>query len=178
MDFINTFGKLVSRMSIYSAYFPSVLIAQGILETDHGRSMLSTLHNNYFGIKAGSQWQGQTVNMNTGEVFGGQAVTVAADFRKYNSVEDSISDRINWMKKMPIYNLVGEARTPETQAQEIQNAGYATDPNYSNKLISLIEKYDLKQFDKNRNSMKNLNLAIAILLMASAALSIYKTVKY
>ena len=165
-------------MSIYSAYFPSVLVAQGILETNHGRSTLSVLHNNYFGIKAGSSWEGETVNMNTGEVFNGQSVTVAADFRKYRSIEDSISDRISWMQKTQRYAAVGNANTPEAQAQALYDAGYATDPNYANKLISLINQYDLKKFDKNRDDMKNLNLAIAVLLLSSAILTIYKTLKY
>jgi flagellum-specific peptidoglycan hydrolase FlgJ len=177
-SFINWFGGLVSRISENSAYFPSVLIAQGILESNYGKSSLSVIHNNFFGIKAGESWTGSTVNMSTGEVFNGQSVTIQDEFRVYKEPEQSIKDRINWMMNSSRYNGVKAATTPEAQAQAIQSASYATDPNYSSKLIALIDKYNLKQFDQNRDTMKNISIAISVLLIAAAALTIYKTVKY
>lgn len=176
--YINWFGGLVSRMSESSAYFPSVLIAQGILESNYGKSSLAAIHNNHFGIKAGTSWTGDSVNMSTGEVFNGQSVTIKDDFRKYCCVELSIKDRINWMMRSSRYNNVKAATTPQAQAQAIQAAGYATDPDYANKLISIIDKYDLKQFDQNRDTMKNISLAISVLLIAAAILTMYKTLKY
>nr|WP_253916421.1 glucosaminidase domain-containing protein [Lentimicrobium sp. S6] len=165
-------------MTENSAYFPSVLIAQGILESNYGRSRLSAIHHAYFGIKAGSQWKGKTVNLSTGEVINGNSVTITDDFRVYESPEQSIKDRINWMMDFDRYNEVEEAKTPEAQAIAIQNAGYATDPNYANKIINIIDSNNLKQFDKNRDIMKNISLAISILLLTAAALTMYKTLKY
>ncbi len=177
-NFVDWFGGLVSRVSENSAYFPSVLIAQGILESSYGKSKLSAIHNNYFGIKAGSQWHGNTVDLNTGEVFNGESVIINDTFRVYSEPEMSIKDRINWMAKSERYNKVALANTPEDQANEIQNAGYATDPNYSDKLKSIIDKYKLKQFDKNKEKMKNISIAISVLLIAAAGLTMYKTLKY
>lgn len=178
ITFVNWFGGLVSRVSENSAYFPSVLIAQGILESNYGKSILSKNHNNYFGIKTGSSWKGDSVNMNTGEVFDNKEVIVNDAFRAYNNPESSIKNRIEWMMNEDRYSNVKEASTPNSQAQAIQNAGYATDPNYSNKLISIIEKYDLTKFDKNRNIMKNISIAVSVLLITAAALTMYKTLKY
>lgn len=177
-SFINWFGSIVSRMTENSAYFPSVLMAQGILETDYGRSILSNVHNAYFGIKAGSQWNGNSINLNTGEVINGESVIIQDNFRVYDSPEQSVKDRINWMMDFDRYNEVEEAKTPEAQAIAMQNAGYATDPNYANKLINIINRNNLKQFDKNRDIMKNISLAISILLLTAAALTMYKTLKY
>lgn len=177
-QFINWFGGLVSRMSENSVYFPSVLIAQAVLETSYGKSELSSKYHNYFGIKAGSSWKGHTVNMATGEVFDGESVTIQDDFRSYEDPDQSIKDRIDWMIRTDLYKEVGLANTPEAQAEAIQEAGYATDPNYSNKLINLIHRYDLKQFDQNRDLMKNISIAISILLLTAAALTMYKALKY
>jgi len=177
-QFINWFGSMVSRMSENSVYLPSVLIAQAVLETSYGKSKLSADHHNYFGIKAGSTWKGETVNMSTGEVFNGQSVIIQDNFRSYLNPEQSIKDRINWMKDEDLYKQVELNHTAEDQARAIQQAGYATDPNYSNKIINLIDRYDLKQFDKNRDNMKNLSIAISILLITAAALTMYKAIKY
>lgn len=178
VQFINWFGGMVIRLTENSDYFPSVLIAQAALETSYGNSDLSSTYHNYFGIKAGSTWKGETVNMSTGEVFNGQSVTIQDHFRAYSDPEQSIKDRINWMLEKDLYNQVKIALSPESQAAAIQEAGYATDPNYSNKLIHLIHRYDLKQFDKNRDVMKNLSIAISLLLITAAALTMYKAVKY
>lgn len=177
-QFINWFGGLVSRMAENSVYYPSVLIAQGILETNYGKSELSSKHHNYFGIKVGRSWKGDSVNMITGEVFNGQSVMIQDHFRSYTHPEQSIKDRITWMRETDLYNQVELKSTPEEQAKAIQEAGYATDPNYSNKIIQIINRYDLKQFDKNRDIMKNISIAISILLITAAALTMYKAIKY
>lgn len=176
--FVNWFGAIVSRKTEFSAYFPSVIIAQGILEGNQGKSVLSSVYNNHFGIKTGSRWKGESVNLSTGEVVNGQNIIIQDNFRVYDNPEQSVGDRINWMMSTNRYNKVKEARTPELQAREIQNAGYATDPNYANKLINIIESKNLKQFDQNRDTMKNISLAISILLLVAAALTMYKTLKY
>lgn len=176
--FLATFGKKVSRAAAGTPYFASVLIAQAAQETGWGKSTLSALHNNYFGLKAGSKWKGATVNMNTGEVFNGKAFTVKSNFRKYPTIEAGVQDRISWMYSLNRYNAVAAATTPEEQARALQACGYATDPNYANNLINLIYKHNLKNFDKMSKEFKNIELAGILASLLVVVLSIVKFIKY
>lgn len=177
-SFIAEVGNRIARASIGTGYFPSVIIAQSILESSWGKSILANQYNNLFGIKTGTNWQGDAVNLQTGEVFNGQAVLIIDAFRVYSNWDESIQDRINWMREIPRYANVEALTTPQMQARELQNAGYATDPNYANKLIQLINDYDLIQYDKNKQSMKTIDITIAALLIVVALLGIYKTLNY
>lgn len=177
-DFIETVGNTIARATIGTGYLPSVLIAQGILESDWGNSVLSNKYNNLFGIKAGSTWKGQTVDLQTGEVYNGKEVLIYDAFRVYSNWEKSIKDRVEWMRETPRYSGVELLDSPETQVRELQNAGYATDPNYANKVIQLINDYDLKQYDKNKHIMKTINITIAVLIFVVAILGLYKNLKY
>lgn len=177
-EFISEVGSPIARASIGTGYFPSVLIAQAILESNWGNSTLTKQYNNLFGIKAGSTWQGQTVDLQTGEVYDGKEVFIYDAFRVYETKEKSIQDRISWMQETQRYAGIELLSTPEMQAREIQNSGYATDPSYSDKLIQLINDYDLKQYDKNKTIMKAINITVAVLLLIVAVLGIYKNLKY
>lgn len=177
-DFILTVGNKAARATIGTGFFPSVLIAQAILESSWGDSILASKYNNLFGLKAGTSWEGKTVNLQTGEVFDGESVLILDAFRVYDNWEKSIKDRINWMRETSRYANVEVLDTAEYQAKELQNAGYATDPNYANKLIQIIYDYDLIQYDKNKQSMKTINIIVAVLLLIIAVLGIYKNLKY
>ena len=177
-EFISEVGNTIARASIGTGYFPSVIIAQAILESNWGNSTLTKSYNNFFGIKAGSTWQGQTVDMQTGEVFDGKEVLIYDAFRVYETKEKSIKDRISWMQETQRYAGVEILDTPELQVKEIQRSGYATDPNYADKIIQLINDYDLIQYDKNKQIMKAINITIAVLLLVVALLGIYKNLKY
>jgi len=127
-------------------FFPSVLIAQAALESNWGLSSLAAKYNNYFGIKAGSSWTGQTVNMKTNEVFNGLNTTISSDFRVYNSLLDSVRDR-NKLLSTSRYAAVKQAQTPLEQIQAIKNSGYATALNYVNSIVSTINANSLLKFD-------------------------------
>lgn len=149
-QFIEKAKKEVLASNLSGALFPSLAIAQAALESGYGKSGLAAKHNNYFGIKASSSWKGPVVNMKTGEVLNKQAVVVNANFRVYTSLTDSIADRNNFLEKNSRYRLNGvfDAKTPEDQARALQKSGYATDPNYANKLIAIIKQWNLKEVDK------------------------------
>ena len=70
----------LSDMDDLGGFFKSVIIAQAAIESNWGRSVLSSRYNNFFGIKAGKSWKGKTVNMKTGEVFDGKQVTINSNF--------------------------------------------------------------------------------------------------
>ena len=159
--------------------FPSVKMAQAILESSWGESDLSVLYNNFFGIKAGSKWRGPVANMATLEYYGTNArpeIDPDELFRvylqdPYNSFRDHT--------RLLIENFPEALTqpTPYSQAIVLQEGGYATDPNYANKLVQIIEKYELFKLDEKKKIMKNLEIAKAMLLMALLAISVVQILK-
>ncbi|MFM1655527.1 glycoside hydrolase family 73 protein [Brevibacillus sp. B_LB10_24] len=127
----------------------SLTIAQAILESSWGKSGLTVKANNLFGIK-GTGPAGN-VSMPTKEYSGGQWITVNANFRKYNNWGESIADHsaliLNGTRDKPTryHGVLGVDY--KTACNAIWQGGYATDPQYPQKLISLIEQYNLQQFD-------------------------------
>lgn len=153
-DFIKDFAPVVRAASKGTGLFPSVFMAQAILESadSQGRPAMSSLTrsaNNFFGIKADKSWTGDFVTKPTTEYINGQKVTVQAKFRKYTNPEDSFFDRVNFLKKMKRYTTGGvfTASSPSEQTAALQRSGYATDPKYAALLDSLIKKYDLTSLD-------------------------------
>ena len=144
-DFINRIWNEIKGEEM-DGFFPSVLIAQAALESNWGKSQLASKYNNYFGIKAASNWTGKTVNLKTGEVFGGQNVTINSDFRVYDSLIESVRDRNRFLSTTR-YATVRHAATPYEQVQAIKNSGYATALNYVSALMSIITANHLTKFD-------------------------------
>lgn len=137
----------LSDMDDLGGFFKSVIIAQAAIESNWGRSVLSSRYNNFFGIKAGKSWKGKTVNMKTGEVFDGKQVTINSNFRVYDSLADSIRDR-NRLLRMPRYKAVEAAATPREQAEAIKSAGYCTATNYVSSIMATIAANNLTCYDK------------------------------
>jgi len=125
----------------------SVTLAQAMLESGSGKSGLATKGNNFFGIKG--EGPAGHVTMPTKEFLNGKWVTVNANFRKYNSPAESFADHGKFLRDNKRYaNAFKHTGNAEQFAREIHKAGYATDPEYSNKLISIINKYGLERFDQ------------------------------
>jgi len=98
--------------------------------------------NNYFGIKAGPGYSGPTTGgMSTWEVVNGQAVPATADFRAYDSPADSYADFARFLQENPRYQYAMEVLKDHQNwkwfVQELNKAGYATDPEWANKIISI-----------------------------------------
>ncbi|MCO7518268.1 MULTISPECIES: flagellar assembly peptidoglycan hydrolase FlgJ [unclassified Pseudomonas] len=121
---------------------PRYLVAQAALETGWGKSVMrnpdgSSSHN-LFGIKATGNWQGGEARAITSEFRGGQFVKETAAFRSYDSYQDSFHDLVSLLQNNSRYkDAVGSADKPEQFARELQKAGYATDPDYARKIISI-----------------------------------------
>lgn len=127
----------------------SVTLAQAILESDWGRSKLTVEAKNLFGIKAlrGAGTAG-VYHINTWEVIDGENVTVMAAFKAYTTLADSIVDHGRWFIENSRYRRALQVKDdPRAFARAINEAGYATDPNYAPKLIALMDKYDLYAYD-------------------------------
>ena len=136
---------------------PSITAAQAILESGWGSSELAKApNNNLFGIKDSEDWNGEIVTVPTQEYVNGDYIKINAAFRKYTSWNDSVVDHAKfftsteWRKNN--YRKVVNETDYRIAAQELKNAGYATDPGYAGKLISLIEAYKLYEWDEMSNN--------------------------
>jgi mannosyl-glycoprotein endo-beta-N-acetylglucosaminidase/stage II sporulation protein P len=155
-EYINTFKDAVIRSVKGTGLFPSVKMAQAILESSTskgvpGGSTLTIKAKNHFGIKADKKWDGEKFAIKTREVINGQNVMVDALFRKYDTDLSSFVDHTLFLKNNSRYFKAGvfNAATPESEAAALQKAGYSTDPNYAKTLNALINKHNLKELDAN-----------------------------
>jgi flagellar protein FlgJ len=121
---------------------PRYLVAQAALETGWGKSVMrqpdgSSSHN-LFGIKASKNWTGDSARAITSEFRNGEMVKETAEFRSYASYRDSFHDLVNLLQSNNRYqDVLKSADNPEQFVRELQKAGYATDPNYANKISQI-----------------------------------------
>lgn len=129
----------------------SLTIAQAILESSWGKASIG---NNIFGIKASTNWKGKTKTVKTHEYIKGIKTAIDAKFRDYDSIEDSIKDHTSLFVRLDRYKAIIGEKDYKLACVYVQKAGYATDPNYSTKLVSLIEMYKLNRFDSVTHNTK------------------------
>jgi flagellum-specific peptidoglycan hydrolase FlgJ len=145
-DFINLIGPLAQTDMVQSKILASLTLAQACLESDFGTSEISQKSKNLFGIK-GTGPTGSDTYPTTEYDDKGNTYVIQAEFRRYNTWEESISDHSGLFHRLDCYsNLIGETDF-KTVCQKVHDDGYATDPNYPNSLISLIEQYELWRWD-------------------------------
>lgn len=151
-DFINRLKAPIEKVSRQNHLYPSVMMAQAIVESDFGQSTLSTDANNYFGIKG--TYDGHSVTMETGEYSSkGKHYMTAAQFKQYPSAEASIRDNAYLLRHGTLTDPDYYAETWTTNAVISSDAAmalattYATDMDYGNKLNAVIVKYDLNRLD-------------------------------
>ena len=149
--FINDTADIVISACKNMPLFPSVCMAQLILESGWGKHHAGGA-NNYFGIKATGKttpyWTGESTKADTLEVINGKTIKIKDGFRKYANMEQSIKDRNHLLTMNKRYAKALTMTTAEEQIKEIHRAGYATDPQYSFKIINMIYKYKLKKLDE------------------------------
>ncbi|MEO8793958.1 MAG: glucosaminidase domain-containing protein [Daejeonella sp.] len=127
----------------------SITLAQGLLESGNGNSSLAREANNHFGIKCNSEWRGKTILRDDDRV--------DDCFRVYNNAEESFRDHTEFLKRKR-YAFLFELNKDDYKgwAYGLKQAGYATNPKYPELLISLIERYDLQQFDRGENQFEKI----------------------
>lgn len=147
--FIEMIGRMAQEDMRKSRILASVTIAQAILESGWGTSELCLNANALFGIKADARWGGKVYSKETKECYDGVNYTaVTALFRAYESWEESVRDHSAFLTASQRYAaVIGETDYKEA-CQALKAAGYATDPAYPKKLISLIDQYNLTAYDK------------------------------
>jgi len=148
--FIESIAPAAQQMQKQYGVFASISIAQAILESDWGNSELSAVYNNLYGMKGVNPEN--TVLLSTQEFSKGEWVTIQANFRVYDSWAASVQDHALLITNGTTWNAnqyapVLQAQTYREAAVALQDCGYATDPGYAEKLISVIEQNALYSYD-------------------------------
>lgn len=142
--FINRMSGPAQSAASATGVPAKLILGQAALESGWGRREIShadgsTTHN-VFGVKAGANWKGPVAEITTTEYVDGQPQKVRAKFRAYGSYEEAFSDYANLLSKNPRYAPVLSANNAEDAARGLQRAGYATDPQYGEKLVRIMRK--------------------------------------
>ena len=146
--FIQEIGRLAALDMRKSGVLASLTTAQAILESNWGTSGLTVRANALFGIKAGASWRGKVYSSTTKECYDGvNPVEITALFRAYGSWAESVSDHSALLTRNARYKAVVGERDYRAACHAVKAAGYATDPDYAEKLIRVIEEYGLTAYD-------------------------------
>jgi peptidoglycan hydrolase FlgJ len=142
-QFVAQHRQAAQQVARESGIPASFMIGQAAHETGWGRSEIrnadgSNAHN-LFGIKAGPGWKGKVAEITTTEYVNGEPRKVTAKFRAYDSYAESFRDYARLISQSPRYSQVmGSLHSPQAFSAQLQNAGYATDPQYASKLSRVI----------------------------------------
>ena len=141
--YIKTYSALAIEQQKKYKIPASITLAQGLLESGAGQSDLARRSNNHFGIKCHSDWRG-------GRVYHDDDLRGEC-FRKYKRVEDSYEDHSKFLKRSR-YDRLFQLKITDYKgwARGLQKCGYATDRAYANKLIKVIEDYELYRYDTGK----------------------------
>lgn len=142
-EFVRQLLPLAERAAESSGINPQVMVAQAALETGWGRHMIrgeaDSPSFNLFGIKADKRWDGASVNIATTEFREGVPLKERASFRAYPDYEASFRDYVAFLESSPRYqHVLAAADDPEQFAERLQEAGYATDPHYGEKIRRIL----------------------------------------
>jgi len=146
-DFVQTMLPLAQEAADRIGVEPHYLVAQAALETGWGKSILRRgdggSSHNLFGIKTHGQWQGDSARAITSEYRGGEMVREPANFRAYDSYKQSFHDLVDFLQGNARYKeALASSGNAEQFVNNLQSAGYATDPQYARKINQIARKID------------------------------------
>lgn len=147
--FIEKLRPLAAKAAAKLGIDPNLLMAQAALETGWGKSIVRQnkggSSHNLFNIKADRSWQGGRAVVPTLEYVDGLAVKERAGFRAYESFEASFNDYADFIRRQPRYaDALQHATKPEAYVNALQEAGYATDPEYAEKILSIYKRSEFQ----------------------------------
>jgi flagellar protein FlgJ len=144
-SFVQRMGGSAQVASAASGVPAPLILAQAALESGWGKREIraddGTQSFNLFGIKADRSWKGPVVETTTTEYVDGEPQRVRAKFRAYASYDEAFTDYARFITRNPRYAGVLAADTPAEAAHGLQKAGYATDPQYGQKLVRIMQKF-------------------------------------
>lgn len=154
-EFINQIGYIIQEEAKARGYHVcSPIIAQACLESNYGVSQLSAKWHNYFGMKCGSAWKGQSVNLATKEEYNSQLVNIRDNFRVYSSMEEGVKGYFDFISTKRYENLKS-ATTPREYLEMIKRDGYATSSSYVSSCMAVISRHDLERYDSETTPKGN-----------------------
>lgn len=145
-NYINQYKDLAMSEMRRTGIPASITLAQGMIESDYGRSRLATEANNHFGIKCHSDWKGPSITHHDDKR--------NECFRKYRKAEESYFDHSDFLTSTSRYGFLFELDEKDYKgwARGLKKAGYATNPDYANMLIRKIEEYELWRYDLGKSN--------------------------
>ena len=152
--YINTYKEVAIADMLRTGVPASITLAQGILESQYGESDLVKNSNNHFGIKCKTEWTGRKMYHDDDEK--GEC------FRVYASAEESYKDHADFLKSRPHYAFLFKLDPTDFEgwSKGLKKAGYATNPAYPQKLLKLINEYNLQQYSLQALAMQKNNLLL------------------
>lgn len=143
-EYINEYAGIAIEQQKLHGIPASITLAQGLLESGAGKSEMAQTSNNHFGIKCHNNWKGETAT------FFDDGMDCC--FRKYDRVEDSYEDHSQFLVQGQRYAFLFQLDITDYKgwAAGLQKAGYATDRTYADKLVRIIETYNLNEYTKGK----------------------------
>ncbi|KZZ59414.1 hypothetical protein A3762_04810 [Oleiphilus sp. HI0125] len=143
-DFIASLAPIAQKIEAQTGISAKLMLAQSALETGWGNKPILREDGapsfNLFGIKANNGWQGDSTNILTTEFHQGVALKQRDSFRTYQSYEESFADYAKFLEGNPRYEeALSMKEQPIAFAQALQQSGYATDPEYANKIGNIVQ---------------------------------------
>lgn len=159
-QFINQLIPYAEKAAKTLGVDAKVLVAQAALETGWGKSVIKNKKgessHNLFNIKANKAWKGKQTRVSTLEFEGGVAKKQMAGFRSYSSYQESFNDYVNFIQQNPRYSTaLTVVEKPGRYMHELQRAGYATDPNYANKVMKIYQSKALSSAEPSLQVAQN-----------------------
>ena len=143
VEFVRAILPAIEQATAGTPISPIAVLAQAALETGWGKAMIhdnGQSSSNLFGIKAGASWNGATATVSTLEFREGLPAVQRAAFRVYDDVAHAVRDFMSTLQGSPRYaDALSSAASPEAYAREIGRSGYATDPDYTGKLLRILK---------------------------------------
>ena len=148
-EFVNSLWQYAKKAAGQIGVNPAVILAQSALETGWGQHIIKDKNGessfNLFNVKAHRDWDGEKAAQSTLEFEKGVAVRKTEPFRVYNNFSEAFDDFVKFLKSNSRYEeALDNAAEPEQFLQQLQKAGYATDPNYADKIIGILNSSTFK----------------------------------
>ncbi|MDT8370855.1 MAG: flagellar assembly peptidoglycan hydrolase FlgJ [Gammaproteobacteria bacterium] len=155
-QFVEKLWPMAKRAADKIGVTPDVILSQVALETGWGKHVINKANGessfNLFNIKADSRWTGDKTSVGTVEYHNGVAIRQQAQFRSYESYQQSFDDYVNFLQTQPRYqNALKQTYNPEQFIEALHKSGYATDPDYADKIKRIMNGATLAQFSQQLN---------------------------
>lgn len=161
-EFIRNLLPIAEQIAEKIGLDPKAMVAQAAVETGWGQYLIHSgdgqNSHNLFGVKASRGWQGDKNYIDTLEFENGTAQKTKAPFRAYNSFAESMDDYVEFLKSSPRYQqALQQTNDPQSYFKELQKSGYATDPAYADKVMSV---YNSDRLSKEATKLRDMRAAL------------------